>query len=173
MLGRNSFMETLRILILVSLLFLLPDYMYSLGKDHSFWEESRTPPFSKWGLQGAPWWLSGLRIRHDHCSGLGHCCDVGSILGLHAIGMATNKQTNKQLGLRTCRLKKPPLANLELFLQQRATSKNVNAEPQREKHNWSGLGKSIHLEALWVFDESDCMHVDLGVSYLFSSWSVE
>ena len=112
MLGRNSFMETLRILILVSLLFLLPDYMYSLGKDHSFWEESRTPPFSKWGLQGAPWWLSGLRIRHDHCSGLGHCCDVGSILGLHAIGMATNKQTNKQLGLRTCRLKKPPLANL-------------------------------------------------------------
>ena len=28
---------------------------------------------------GVPWWLSGLRIRHCHCCGLGCCCAVGLI----------------------------------------------------------------------------------------------
>ena len=27
-------------------------------------------------------WLSGLRIQHCPCSGLGHCCGVGSLPGL-------------------------------------------------------------------------------------------
>ena len=35
----------------------------------------------KRGLKGVPLWLSGLRTQCCHCSHLGHCCDVGLILG--------------------------------------------------------------------------------------------
>ena len=31
---------------------------------------------------GVPRWLSGLRIWHCHCCGLGHCCGSGLIPGL-------------------------------------------------------------------------------------------
>ena len=33
---------------------------------------------------GVPLWLSGLRIQCCHCSSLGQCCGVGSVLGLGA-----------------------------------------------------------------------------------------
>ena len=31
---------------------------------------------------GDPLWLSGLRIQHCHCNGLGYCCGMGLIPGL-------------------------------------------------------------------------------------------
>ena len=44
-----------------------------------------------------PWWLSGLRIWHGHCYGLGHCsvAQVQSLVQelLHATGMAKKKAT--------------------------------------------------------------------------------
>ena len=33
-------------------------------------------------IYGVLWWHSGLRIWCCHCSGSGHCCVVGSFLGL-------------------------------------------------------------------------------------------
>ena len=32
-------------------------------------------------LRGVPWWCRVLKIWHCHCSGLGHCRDVGLITG--------------------------------------------------------------------------------------------
>ena len=42
---------------------------------------------------GVPLWHSRLRIWHCHCSGLGHCCGIGSLAWEfpHAIGVARNK----------------------------------------------------------------------------------
>ena len=50
-----------------------------------------------------PWWLSGLRIRHCHCRGSGHCRGEGSVPGLvtytcrgHSQKTKTKTQTNKK-----------------------------------------------------------------------------
>lgn len=44
------------------------------------------------------WWPNGLRIQHNHCCGLGHCYDTGSICGLETFAHhrhSKTKQTNK------------------------------------------------------------------------------
>ena len=48
----------------------------------------------------APWWLSGLRMWHCHCYGLGHCCGTGSVPGLdtsacHQCSTKTKKGRHK------------------------------------------------------------------------------
>ena len=43
-----------------------------------FWCQNRV---SGLVVSEVPWWLSGLRIWHCHCSGSGYCCDAGLIPG--------------------------------------------------------------------------------------------
>lgn len=56
-----------------------------------------------------------------------------------------------------------------------SSSQNVKAEPQQagELHNWNGLVYSIHLEALWVFDENGYIQVVLKTLMLVSSFFMD
>ena len=51
--------------------------------------------FFKVMSHGVPWWLSGLRIWHCHCSSLGYCCGVGLIPGLRTSTCCEHGQINK------------------------------------------------------------------------------
>ena len=50
---------------------------------------------------GVPWWLSGLRIWHCHCCGLGCCCGTDSVPGPRTCAWHGHSQTkpnqNKQI----------------------------------------------------------------------------
>ena len=56
-----------------------------------------TSSFFKCLTFGVPLWCSGLRIQHCHCSGSGHCCDLGLIPGL-------GTSTCHRCGQRNCSL---------------------------------------------------------------------
>ena len=49
---------------------------------------------------GVPWWWSGLRIRHCHCSSLGCCCGTGLIPGPRIYTCCRSRQKRTVL-LRT------------------------------------------------------------------------
>ena len=48
---------------------------------------------------GLPWWLSGLRIWHCHCSCSGCCCDMGSISSPEIFSCCGQGQKKKKISL--------------------------------------------------------------------------
>ena len=64
--------------------------------------DSRAPDIFLKTLRGVPWWPSGLRIQHCHCSGSGHCCVLGVIPGLGTLtccGCSQKKKKKKKKGV--------------------------------------------------------------------------
>ena len=57
-----------------------------------------------------PWWHSRLRIWHCHCSGLGSCCGVGSVLGTGTSSCCGhNQKLKKNLQIFPCKICSPKL----------------------------------------------------------------